>query len=432
VHKRLTVFAVLVALWALAAQALSAEDRFPRPEFESGYRYPEEQAPLPRDEAWAWIDLGLLAAAIALGAWFGLYRKSRPFVLGLSVACLAYFGFIRHGCVCPVGSLQNVAEALARPEVALPLPVYLAFSLPIAGSLLWGRAFCAAACPLGGLQELVLVRPVRVPAWLDEALSILPAAYLGIAASAAASGLGYLICRFDPFVGFFRLSMSPLMLWISGGMLLLSVFVGRPYCRWLCPYGLILRATSLLARKKPEIARAGCVDCALCEPACRYGAIEPPRAGDTAEAAEARFKALRGMAWKLPAAMLLGAALGLSLAGSLGRAHPDVALLEALEREGRLDRASSPATKAFLSTGRPLAEAEAAAAEAMAGLSLGLALSGAGVGAYACLARAKSLAARPSKGRRIRPSKCVGCASCYARCPVEPGPGGKSSAEEGI
>ena len=33
-------------------------------------------------------------------------------LLALTVACVAYFGFYREGCVCPIGATQNVTLAL--------------------------------------------------------------------------------------------------------------------------------------------------------------------------------------------------------------------------------------------------------------------------------------------------------------------------------
>ena len=41
------------------------------------------------------------------------------FVLG----SLAYFGFYREGCICPIGSIQNVAVALTDPKYSIPIVV---------------------------------------------------------------------------------------------------------------------------------------------------------------------------------------------------------------------------------------------------------------------------------------------------------------------
>ncbi|NIL97025.1 MAG: 4Fe-4S binding protein, partial [Planctomycetales bacterium] len=60
------------------------------------------------------------------------------------------------------------------------------FLLPLVFTLFFGRTFCAAVCPLGAVQELVSVRHVRVPRWLDQSLGMLAYIYLGAAVILAA------------------------------------------------------------------------------------------------------------------------------------------------------------------------------------------------------------------------------------------------------
>ena len=91
---------------------LFSQERFPRPEFESGYVYPEHQVPADRAPVWEYIDLVVLVGALSAAAWLALKKRSRQGLLWLSVFSLAYFGFFREGCVCSVGSVQNVALAL--------------------------------------------------------------------------------------------------------------------------------------------------------------------------------------------------------------------------------------------------------------------------------------------------------------------------------
>jgi len=85
---------------------LFAQDRFPRPEFESGYVYPEHQVPLQRSLVWEYIDLAVLIGALAVASWLALKRRSRQGLVWLSVFSLAYFGFFREGCVCSVGRFR--------------------------------------------------------------------------------------------------------------------------------------------------------------------------------------------------------------------------------------------------------------------------------------------------------------------------------------
>ena len=81
-----------------------------------GYRTPPVQKPLPRDYWLQVTDVVLLAAAMGVSVWLVLARRSRKWLMALAIACLAYFGFYREGCICPIGSIQNVAAAMIDPK----------------------------------------------------------------------------------------------------------------------------------------------------------------------------------------------------------------------------------------------------------------------------------------------------------------------------
>lgn len=246
-----------------------------------GYVTPEVQRPQPLAPWRQILDLALLGAALGLAAWIALKRRSRPLAVALTAACLAYFGFFREGCICPIGSIQNVAVALVDPAAAVPYFVIGIFMLPLVAALFFGRVFCGGVCALGAIQELVLLKPLQVPRRLDQALGSLKWIYLVAAVTLAvlpAASRDFIICRFDPFVGFFRFSGPAHMLLLGGGFLLLGMFVGRPYCRYLCPYGALLSLTSRLAWRSVSITPDRELDCGLCDQACPYGAIEKMRA----------------------------------------------------------------------------------------------------------------------------------------------------------
>jgi len=240
-------------------------ERFPRPEFDSGHTLPAVEVAELRTP---WMDgvdamlllVALIAATLLIHRW-----RSRRGLFGLTLASVTYFGFIRQGCICPVGSLQNVCLALADAGYVLPVAVAAFFLLPLVVSSLFGRAFCAGVCPLGAIQEIVLLSPVRVPPWLDRPLRWLAWLYLGAAILFATTGSGFVICRYDPFVSFFRLDGSTERLLLGLGFLLSATVVARPYCRWLCPYGALL---GLAARPRRggwrQRGRRRCSGCSGC------------------------------------------------------------------------------------------------------------------------------------------------------------------------
>jgi NosR/NirI family nitrous oxide reductase transcriptional regulator len=163
--------ALLVAgLLALASAALpaalGAADRFPRPSLPAYYEAPTAQNPTPRAPLLGLLDVAVLASCLVLSGWLAIRARSREGIFLLSVFSIAYFGFFRRGCICPIGSLQNVALALADPSYAMPVTAIAFFALPLLTALAVGRTFCAGVCPFGALQDAVIVKPLRLPRWL--------------------------------------------------------------------------------------------------------------------------------------------------------------------------------------------------------------------------------------------------------------------------
>ena len=121
-----------------------------------GYITPEVQRPQATSIQRQLLDLALLAAALGLSAWIVLGRRSRKLALLLTVVCLVYFGFIREGCICPIGSIQNVTTALVDPNYAIPYFVIGIFMLPLVAALFFS-AFLWLLAADGILKEHRLI-----------------------------------------------------------------------------------------------------------------------------------------------------------------------------------------------------------------------------------------------------------------------------------
>lgn len=247
----------------------------------SEYQLPAVQHVAPRSVWWYGVDVVLLSAALVASGLVAHRWRRRWMAVTITIACLAYFGFYRQGCVCPIGAIQNVTAALADPTLVVPLVVLLFFLLPLVAALLVGRVFCAGVCPLGAIQDLVVLKPLQLPLAVDRWGGLFKYVYLVAAiwfAAQPAAARDFIICRFDPFVGFFRLSGPAWMFVLGGGLLLLGTFVGRPYCRFLCPYGGLLAVVSRFALKPVQITPDEELDCGLCAESCPFGAIRNLRA----------------------------------------------------------------------------------------------------------------------------------------------------------
>lgn len=410
--------ALAAALLAVAAAA--AEQRFPQPDFKSGYAQPFYAPPAVDRSAWReWVDVAALAGGLALAAWLAVKRRSRAGLWALSVVCLAGFGFVRKGCVCPVGSVQNVAVALADRSQAVPWTVALLFVLPLVFALLYGRVFCAAVCPLGAVQDLVIARPLRLPRWLSRPLSLLAPTYLALALGLAVSGAGFWICRYDPFVGLFRRGGPAGMIATGIGLLAIGMVVARPYCRFLCPYGVLLGWCSRLARRHLAITPDECIQCRLCEESCPFDAIREPEPPHVDRAAARRALVLALVAAPLLVAGSAAAARAAALALA-ERLHPDVALAVALRAEeaaGKVDETWE--TRAFRVSGAPRRSADEQAVSARRRLATAWTWAGGFIG-WIVAVRWIATTRRESHADYV-PDRgdCLSCGRCFAHCPRE-------------
>src|SRR5665648_1198623 len=185
------IILILLLFWH---PLLFAQDRFPRPEFEEGYTYPTNQMPAPRAPGWEYIDVFVLIGALMVTTWLALKKRSRQGLIWMSVFALAYFGFYREGCICAIGSIQNVSLALFNEGYSIPLTALLFFLIPLTFALFFGRVFCAGVCPLGAIQELTGFKPVKLPRTVESIMAAVPFIYLGLAVLFAAMQSQFIIC----------------------------------------------------------------------------------------------------------------------------------------------------------------------------------------------------------------------------------------------
>ncbi len=187
-------------LLGLVTVAAESQDRVPRPEFETGYEIPQLTVPEARSNILEFLDVVVLIGALALSAFLAIKLRKRTALFWLTVFSVAYLGFFRKGCICPVGATQNVVLALFQPGYIIPISAVIFFVLPLLSALFFGRTFCSSVCPLGAVQELVIYKPLKVPEWIARPLGFVPVLYLGFTVLFAATGSEFIICRFDPFV----------------------------------------------------------------------------------------------------------------------------------------------------------------------------------------------------------------------------------------
>lgn len=173
-------------------------------------------------------------------------------VHGLSLITL---GFGIQGCFCPLGAFQYAflkdgLAFLGWAGIALLL-------IPFVFAAFFGRIFCCWVCPMGAMQELAYHIPS--PGKLNPrgrasrligrfrfvVLGALIAVLLLNRFGMIQTPWPAVFCRLDPFHTIFTMFLTGSMV-VAGVTLLLSVFIRRFFCRYLCFLGAALSLFSPL------------------------------------------------------------------------------------------------------------------------------------------------------------------------------------------
>ena len=412
--RKLKTIAALVGCLGIA----QAQNRFPKPDFESGYQYPDLQYAVPNETLWVILDLLLLVALMGIVTW-ALYKKhTRGPIFWVSLISVGYFGFFREGCVCSIGSIQNIALALVDDSYHLPLTVLLFFLLPILFAFLFGRVFCAGVCPFGALQELVNVKNYRISEAISAALKVIPWLYLIFAVLYAVTRSQFIICQFDPFIGIFRLGGDMGLILFGALLLVMSIFTGRPFCRFLCPYGALLSLFSSVSIWKIKLTRKSCINCELCHNSCPVDAIRPPYANKLKESRSAGVRRLLAYFVVLPVMIIAGALLMRMASPNLSRAHKDVRLYDqVIQHEAQPEEELSLELEAFYGQGRSVEEITALYEAKVTEYRFWCTIAGALMGLVIGLALIRLSVKRSRKQYEINHANCVACGQCFNYCP---------------
>jgi len=411
---------ITLALYFLPFGLSGQQQRFPKPEFESGYEQPDTITPEPRSLSLEYFDVAVLLVVLSLASWLALRKRSRKGILWLSVFTLLYFGFYRNGCICSIGAIQNVILTFADPEYNISLTVLLFFLLPLIFALFFGRVFCAGACPLGAIQDLLIIKPVSLPKWLNKTLGLIPYVYLTLAVLFAATGTDFIICRYDPFVGFFRMDAKFHMVILGISFLLMGMFVARPYCRFLCPYGVLLSWMSRFSKWHLTITPSKCIQCKLCTSSCPFDAIDFPV--DEKEVVRSGIgpKSFITYALLIPLWIAAGVFTGERSHTFLSRANPDVYLAELMISDPEIKNdPDNIDVQTFLESGKTMETLVEESEVIRKEFRTGSMIAGGFIGLVIGLTLLNTVVFRKRQDYVPHKGNCVSCGRCMDYCPVE-------------
>ena len=214
-----------------------------------------------------------------------LYKKKLTQIASIIILTIVFIvtGIIFGAQPNPVLPFQNFA---VRIETGLPfVQILQAFNITailILSTFFFGRIFCGYACALGAIQELM--SKIQFKSNLKDqknkktiSLNSKIAFYIRISffiifiVSGIIWGLA-VVQYLNVFEGFkifknpgFPIAGIPAIL--LGIIIISSIFIYRPWCRLLCPFGALADLTSRVSMFKLRRTDA-CTDCELCEKIC--------------------------------------------------------------------------------------------------------------------------------------------------------------------
>ena len=426
------LFGIIITAFLFCYIGNTAEARNPPPTFETDYVLPVIEPPIAvhSNTAETAVAIGLsvsvaLYALFLLIAGLAVHRwRSRRLLFCLAICSVTILGFLLYGCPCPVGMFQNIVQSFVDPAITISWTVILLFVLPLLATLFWGRIFCSSVCPLGAVQELTAVKNLKVPDRVEHILGLFRYFWLGIGVFCVVVGFGYIVCQLDPFAAFFhRGSLYPILIF-AFVVLGIGFFIGRPFCRFACPYGALLGICGSLAAKKVSITPGQCDQCRLCEHVCPYNAILPPTKKPTLIEKYSGSVELAIAIIALPIIVYVFAQLGGAIAPRLATLNIDIrtAQLLYIEEENWVETSGTfPETRGLVQYGTPSDEVYQRALEAYrlfkpAGTWLGV-----WIGLVIGIKWISLLIRRRRDEYEVDPARCVACGRCFWYCPNQEG-----------
>lgn len=243
------------------------------------------------DKIRLWVQICF--TAVSNGYILG-FAKGRIYTGALKKICVP--GLNCYSCPgalgsCPIGSLQAVIGS-----TNYKFSFYVIGTLMVIGALC-GRLVCGFLCPFGLVQDLLFriprlkkirtlradkfLRPLRFVV-LGVFVIILPMFVVDFSGQGEPWFCKY-ICPSGTLFAAFPLTLMNEGLREAAGflfawksvilviLLVLSIFIYRPFCRWLCPLGAIYSLFNPFSLYRYHIDKDKCTKCGKCRTACGFG-----------------------------------------------------------------------------------------------------------------------------------------------------------------
>jgi polyferredoxin len=228
---------------------------------------------------WIKIFLKGILWAVFLLAIFILIRRGRITSRNrkwIYITAVGVFGVILGSDPSPIGTVKDAIVLLGSEGMIFP-PRLIAFGIFLLTVILANKFICSWGCQLGTLQDLIfrlnrdskdrkgLFGQIKIPFTISNSIRIL---FLTVLILVAFIWAVDIIEPIDPFKIF-----KPQVIGVAGGLfigfvLVVSLFVYRPWCHFFCPFGLVGWIAEKISLFKIKVDYDKCISCRACSKAC--------------------------------------------------------------------------------------------------------------------------------------------------------------------
>lgn len=195
---------------------------------------------------------------------------------------IPFIGSASLHAICPFGGIEAV---FALVNVGVLIPKIHASAFVLTGiililGLLFGPVVCSYICPLGTVQEWMgkigktLFKKKynhMIPVKLDKVLRYLRYLVLVFTVYLTTNSLKLIFLEVDPYYALFNFWSDEVTLGglvVLGIVLVSSLFIERPWCKYACPFGAFIGLTNFFSIFKIRRNSVTCISCNKCDNTC--------------------------------------------------------------------------------------------------------------------------------------------------------------------
>ena len=231
----------------------------------------------------------LITNANLKGFWQGtIYKGNAKHICVPGLNCYSCPGALG---ACPIGAMQAVATTMKYNFS------FYAVGFSVLLGAVFGRLICGWLCPFALIQELLYKIPIHkinVHHKLDKMLRYLKYIVLGLFViilpmffvnqfGLSSPYFCEYICPAGtleggiPLILFnqsLRSTLGFLFVWkffILAVIILLSVVIYRPFCKYICPLGAFYALFNKISFYQYQVDKSNCTDCSACRQKCKMG-----------------------------------------------------------------------------------------------------------------------------------------------------------------